>query len=101
MTAFRRRPGFPGTRIPHLRREVFGMVILPLVGILSGTGLIGLRQRAFNPAWSIQYPKRCRSDVARGSIANFVLAILAGIIMRIGLTTGIFLPGSISSERHC
>jgi Zn-dependent protease len=72
--------------------------VLPLIGILSGTGLIGYASAPYNPAWSIQYPKRSGLMSLAGPTANFALATLAGIIMRIGLTAGIFLPGSISSD---
>jgi Zn-dependent protease len=84
--------------LPHLRREIFGMVVLPLIGILSGTGLIGYASAPYNPQWSIQYPKRSGLMSLAGPSANFALAILAGIIMRIGLSTGFFLPGSISTD---
>ena len=84
--------------IPHLRREIFGMVILPLIGILSGTGLIGYASAPYNPEWSIKYPKRSGLMSLAGPGANFALAILAGILMRIGLSAGIFIPGAISSD---
>lgn len=84
--------------IPHLRREVFGMVILPLIGILSGTGLIGYASAPYNPAWAVQHPKRSGLMSLAGPAANFALAIIAGIIMRIGLSAGIFEPGAISSD---
>lgn len=84
--------------IPHMRRELFGMVILPLIGIFSGTGLIGYASAPYNPAWSIRYPKRSGLMSLAGPGANFALAILSGIIMRIGLAMGYFLPGSISSD---
>jgi Zn-dependent protease len=86
--------------IPHLRREIFGMVVLPLIGILSGTGLIGYASAPYNPAWSIQYPKRSGLMSLAGPGANFALAIIAGIIMRIGLTAGIFLPGATISSAN-
>jgi Zn-dependent protease len=85
--------------IPHMRRETFGMVILPLLGILSGTGLIGYASAPYNPAWSVQYPKRSGLMSLAGPAANFALAIVAGIVMRIGLATGAFLPGAISADR--
>src|SRR5580693_2995047 len=84
--------------IPHVRREIFGMVILPIIGIASGTGLIGYASAPYNPAWSIQYPKRSGLMSLAGPAANFALVILAGIVMRIGLTMGIFLPGAISTD---
>lgn len=83
--------------LPHVRREFFGMVILPLFGILSGGGLIGYASAPYNPAWSIQYPKRSGLMSLAGPAANFLLAILSGAFMRAGLIAGIFLPGSIST----
>jgi Zn-dependent protease len=83
--------------IPHMRREVFGMVILPLLGILTGTGLIGYASAPYNPAWSIQYPKRSGLMSLAGPGANFLLAILAAIIMAVGLTTGAFQPAMSAS----
>src|SRR5580704_18705543 len=69
--------------IPHIRRETFGMVILPLLGILSGTGLIGYASAPYNPAWSVRYPKRSGLMSLAGPTANFALVIVSGIIMRI------------------
>jgi Zn-dependent protease len=78
--------------IPHMRRELFGMVILPLLGILTGTGLIGYASAPYDPAWSIRYPKRSGLMSLAGPGANFLLAILAATIMAIGLSTGAFQP---------
>jgi Zn-dependent protease len=83
--------------IPHVRREVFGMVILPLIGIFTGTGLIGYASAPYNPAWSIQFPKRSGLMSLAGPAANFLLAILAGIAMAIGLSTGAFQPDASNS----
>lgn len=78
--------------IPHMRRELFGMVILPLLGILTGTGLIGYASAPYDPAWSIRHPKRSGLMSLAGPGANFLLAILAAMIMAIGLSTGTFQP---------
>lgn len=84
--------------LPHVQREFFGMVILPLIGILSGSGLIGYASAPYNPAWSIQHPKRAGLMSLAGPAANFLLAILAAILMRVGLEAGFFVPGSISTD---
>ena len=42
--------------LPHIRREPFGMVIMPLIGIATGTGLIGWASAPYNPQWAAQYP---------------------------------------------
>src|SRR6202167_2674225 len=78
--------------LPHIKREPFGMVIVPLLGIATGTGLIGWASAPYNPAWSQQHPKRAAWMSLAGPGANFSLALLAGIAMRIGLAMGVFSP---------
>jgi Zn-dependent protease len=83
--------------IPHIRREPFGMVVMPLIGIVSGTGLIGWASAPYNPQWSQQYPKRAAWMSLAGPATNFSIAIVAGILMRIGLMLGNFAPGEVST----
>jgi Zn-dependent protease len=77
---------------PHIRREPFGMVIVPLLGIAFGTGLIGWASAPYNPQWSQQHPKRAAWMSLAGPAANFSLAAIAAILMRIGLAAGFFVP---------
>jgi hypothetical protein len=79
--------------IPHIRREPFGMVVMPLLGIVSGRGLIGWASTPYNPAWSRAYPKRAAWMSLAGPATNFALAILAAILMRLGLAMGVFVAG--------
>jgi Zn-dependent protease len=79
---------------PHIRREPFGMVIMPLLGIISGTGLIGWASAPYDPVWSEKHPKRAALMSLAGPGANFSLAILAAILMRIGLAAGYFVPAA-------
>ena len=78
--------------VPHIRREPFGMVIVPLLGIAFGTGLIGWASAPYNVAWSQKHPKRAAWMSLAGPAANFTLALLAGIGMRIGILMGAFVP---------
>jgi len=78
--------------LPHIRREVFGMVIMPLLGILTQTGLIGWASAPYDPTWSREHPKRAAWMSLAGPAANFSLALLAAIAMRIGLAGGVFVP---------
>jgi Zn-dependent protease len=75
---------------PHIRREPFGMVIVPLLGIAFGTGLIGWASAPYNPLWSQNHPRRAAWMSLAGPAANFSLALIAGLLMRIGLLTGVF-----------
>jgi Zn-dependent protease len=78
--------------LPHIRREPFGMVIMPLLGIVTQAGLIGWASAPYNSQWAQQYPKRAARMSLAGPAANFTIAILAGILMRIGLAAGVFVP---------
>jgi Zn-dependent protease len=78
--------------VPHIKREPFGMVIVPVLGIAFGTGLIGWASAPYNPLWSQQHPKRAAWMSLAGPAANFTLALVAGILMRIGMAFGAFAP---------
>ena len=78
--------------LPHIKREPFGMVVIPLLGIVLGTGLIGWASAPYNPLWSQQHPKRAAWMSLAGPAANFSLALIAGLLMRIGLAMGSFVP---------
>jgi len=78
--------------LPHIRREPFGMVIMPILGIALGGGLIGWASAPYNAEWSQQHPKRAAWMSLAGPIANFTLAFLAAVVMRVGLGLGAFVP---------
>jgi Zn-dependent protease len=82
--------------LPHIRREPFGMVLMPLLGIAMGTGLIGWASAPYDPLWSQRHPRRAAWMSLAGPGANFSLAIAAGILMRVGLAIGSFVPVSPS-----
>lgn len=85
--------------LPHIRREIFGMVIMPLIGIFTQTGLIGWASAPYDPKWSREHPKRAAWMSLAGPAANFSLALLAMIGMRIGLAAGVFVPAEPSYTR--
>ncbi len=85
--------------LPHIRREPFGMVVVPVLGIAFMTGLIGWASAPYNPAWSERHPKRAAWMSLAGPAANFSLALIAGIIMRIGMAFGAFAPVIPSPDR--
>ncbi|HTA47777.1 MAG TPA: site-2 protease family protein [Bryobacteraceae bacterium] len=85
--------------LPHIRREPFGMVIMPLLGIATQTGLIGWASAPYNAEWAQKHPKHAARMSAAGPVANFGISILAAIIMRIGLSAGWFIPVTASFSR--
>ena len=81
---------------PHIRREPFGMVLMPILGITMGGGLIGWASAPYDPLWAMRYPKRAAWMSLAGPAANFSIALIAAIVMRIGLMTGVFVAGQIT-----
>lgn len=74
--------------IPHIRREPFGTVVLPLLGLfLSGGSMcIGFASTPIDARWAYQHPRRAALMSAAGPLANAFLAALAfGALYYIGL----------------
>lgn len=82
--------------LPHIKREPFGMVLMPLLGIATGSGLIGWASAPYDPMWSIRHPKRAGLMSLAGPATNFIIAILAAMSMRIGLMMGTFTRGELT-----
>jgi Zn-dependent protease len=81
--------------IPHIRREPFGMVIFPLLTYATSHWMMGWASAPYDPMWSDRYPRRAAWMSLAGPGANFALAILAGILIHVGIGMGFFrLPDS-------
>ncbi len=85
--------------IPHIRREPFGMVIVPLLSFFFSGGMIGWASAPFNPEWERRYPKRSAWMALAGPAANFTLMLLAAFALKAGRSTDLFhrQPGGGSS----
>lgn len=69
--------------LPHIRREPFGMVIVPLLYFaLTRNGVIGWASAPYDPRWAQHYPKRAAVMAAAGPAANLLLAVLGGLLLR-------------------
>jgi Zn-dependent protease len=86
--------------IPHIRRSPFGMVVVPLLGILFGGGMIlGWASAPYDPLWERRHPRRAAWMALAGPAANFSLMLLAAFALRVGHFFNLFHsePGSVSS----
>lgn len=84
--------------LPHIRREPFGMVFMPLFGIISQTGFVGWASAPYDPLWAMRHPRRAAWMSLAGPAANFSLALVAAACMRLGLMWGAFSYGPQSPE---
>lgn len=76
--------------IPHMKREPFGMVILPIMSVALSGWPIGYASAPYDPIWAQRYPNRAAWMALAGPAANLALAIMAGLLVRIGMTAGLF-----------
>ncbi len=67
--------------IPHIRREPFGMVIVPLLAYVMFGYMIGWASAPYDPDWARRYPKRAGFMAAAGPLANLLLFIVAVVVM--------------------
>jgi Zn-dependent protease len=86
--------------LPHMRREPFGMVILPIMGVLMNGFPIGWASTPYDPGWEARYPRRAAWMAAAGPAANLALAGLSLLILRFGLAEGFFaVPERVNAAR--
>src|ERR1700689_458428 len=74
--------------IPHIRREPWGMVVIPILAFLFTRGMIGWASAPFDPAWERRYPKRAALMALAGPAANFTLMLIAAAGLRLGSAVG-------------
>ena len=76
--------------IPHMRREPFGMLLVPILSYVFGGWMIGWASAPYDPYWQARYPRRAAWMSLAGPGANFVLMILGAIGIRLGMLAGMF-----------
>ena len=83
--------------LPHIRREPFGMVVFPILSYVMGGWMMGWASAPYDPFWAQRHPRRAAWMSLAGPGANFSLAILAGILIRLFIAAGILtFPSSVS-----
>jgi Zn-dependent protease len=86
--------------IPHMRREPFGTVLVPLLTFVSSGWMMGWASAPYDPLWESRYPRRAALMAACGPIANLVLAALAFVLLKVGLSTGTWtMPAEFPPDR--
>ncbi|MFI5316169.1 MAG: site-2 protease family protein [Myxococcota bacterium] len=86
--------------LPHMRREPFGMVLMPLLGVLMNGFPIGWASTPFDPDWERRYPRRAAWMAFAGPATNFALALAALLFMRVGLKLRFFFVPELQKLTH-
>lgn len=86
--------------VPHIRREPFGTVIVPIVSYLLAGWMIGWASAPYDPYWARRNRKKAALMALAGPTANLILVVIAGLAIRIGMLLGAFhAPESITYEQ--
>jgi Zn-dependent protease len=76
---------------PHMAREPFGMVVVPIVSFLLNHGqwMLGWASAPYDPAWGQRYPGRRALMSLAGPVANFAIALAAFGIAKLLMHQGV------------
>ncbi|PIE22945.1 MAG: hypothetical protein CSA62_09415 [Planctomycetota bacterium] len=93
--------------VPHMRREPFGTIVLPLLTLFTMKWPLGFAHAPYNPIWAERYPKRAAVMASAGPLANLALAGLLIVVFQIGRMPSVGLfeipfdqPGSVTETCH-
>jgi Zn-dependent protease len=87
--------------IPHIRREPFGMVIVPILSYIMGGWMIGWASAPYDPDWARRNPRRAALMALAGPAANLLLCLAAFVLIRLGLHLDWFrAPDQITNITH-
>ena len=76
--------------LPHIRREPFGLVLVPLLSYAWQGWMMGWASAPFDPHWQRRHPRRAGWMALAGPGTNLTLMVLAGVGIRVGLWSGMF-----------
>jgi Zn-dependent protease len=81
--------------VPHIRREMWGMVLIPVLSffLFDGGWMIGWASAPYDLRWRMRYPHRAGWMALAGPGSNLALALLAAAGIAIGFASGDFSPG--------
>jgi Zn-dependent protease len=85
--------------MPHIRREPFGMVIIPILSYFFMGWMLGWASAPYNPRWAERNPTKYAIMSAAGPLGNFFLAFVAFIAIWILMGADVLTLGGGSIDR--
>jgi len=83
--------------LPHIQREPFGMVIVPILSFALGGWMIGWGSAPYDPQWAWDHPRRSAWMALAGPMANLLLVVLSVLLVRLALLTGAVIPAPLET----
>lgn len=83
--------------IGHIKRSPFGMVLIPILSFLQWGWMMGWASVPFDSRWGKRHPRRQALMSLAGPAANFGLAIIGIVVMKVLLAAHVFeIPYTLS-----
>lgn len=82
--------------LPHIKREPFGMVVLPLISSILLGWPFGYASTPYDPRWAYDHPRKAAWMAAAGPGANLLVVLICSLLIKIGIQFGFFIePDSV------
>src|SRR5437588_519190 len=65
--------------VPHIQREPWGMVIIPILMLVMTGSLLGWASAPYDPNWARRHPRRAAWMALAGPATNYTLMLIAAI----------------------
>jgi Zn-dependent protease len=72
--------------VPHIQREPWGMVVIPILSLIVNNSLIGWASAPYNPDWERRHPRRAAWMALAGPATNYTLMLIAVLLLHLGWT---------------
>lgn len=76
--------------LPHIRREPFGTVLMPVLSFFMSGWMIGWASTPYDLRWALRFPKRSALMTLAGPVSNLVLVLTAALLIRAGTFLNLF-----------
>src|SRR5438445_10371637 len=74
--------------LPHIQREPWGMVIIPILMLVLNGSIIGWASAPYDPHWERRHPRRAAWMALAGPATNYLLMLIAAVGLRVGWSQG-------------
>ncbi len=77
---------------PHIKREPFGLVIVPILSwfLNGGRWMIGWASAPYDPVWAQRFPRRSAWMAMAGPAANILIALVTALLIHLGVKWNVF-----------
>jgi Zn-dependent protease len=85
---------------PHMRREPWGMVVIPLISAFLIGWPFGYARTPYSAEWAYNYPRKAAWMGSIGPVANLLLVLVSILVIKGGILGGVFLEPNSINMRH-